>query len=106
MSVSKKPAAGEALKQLTYLAAALKATVHSDGEDSQEWGVRIEASQVAQVFIVDPTLRQQLEAQVRNDETQAQFSISNNKGEHVKTIVSGAFDKVVNGDRRVKVLVK
>ena len=47
-----------------------------------------------------------VEAQVRNDETQAQFSISNNKGEHVKTIVSGAFDKVVNGDRRVKVLVK
>jgi hypothetical protein len=49
------------------LAAALKATVHSDGEGSQEWGVRIEASQVAQVFIVDPTLRQQLEAQVRNE---------------------------------------
>jgi hypothetical protein len=47
-----------------------------------------------------------VEAQVRNDETQAQFSISNNKGEHVKTVVSGAFDKVVNGDRRVKVLVK
>jgi hypothetical protein len=49
------------------LAAALKATVNSDGEGSQEWGVRIEASQVAQVFIVDPTLRQQLEAQVRNE---------------------------------------
>jgi hypothetical protein len=49
------------------VAAALKATVHSDGEDSQEWGVRIEASQVAQVFIVDPTLRQQLEAEVRNE---------------------------------------
>jgi hypothetical protein len=49
------------------LATALKATVNSDGEDRQNWGVRIEASQVAQVFIVDPTLRQQLEAQVRNE---------------------------------------
>ena len=45
-------------------------------------------------------------AQVRNDETQAQFSISNNKGERVKTVVSGAVDKVVNGERRVKVLIK
>ncbi len=47
-----------------------------------------------------------VKAQVRNDETQAQFSISNNRGEHVKTVVSGAVDKVVNGDRRVKVLVR
>ncbi len=44
--------------------------------------------------------------QVRNDETQAQFSVSNNKGERVKTVVSGAVDKVVNGERRVKVLIK
>ena len=49
------------------VAAALQATVHSDGAESKEWGIRIEASQVAQVFIVDPTLRQQLEAEVRNE---------------------------------------
>ena len=49
------------------VAAALQATIHSDGDDSKEWGIRIEASQVAQVFIVDPTLRQQLEAEVRNE---------------------------------------
>ncbi len=49
------------------VAAALQATVHSEGDESREWGVRIEASQVAQVFIVDPTLRQQLEAEVRNE---------------------------------------
>jgi hypothetical protein len=48
------------------VAAALRATVHPDGDET-EWGVRIEASQVAQVFIVDPTLRQQLEAEVRNE---------------------------------------
>ena len=48
------------------VAAALKATVHPEGDET-EWGVRIEASQVAQVFIVDPTLRQQLEAEVRNE---------------------------------------
>jgi hypothetical protein len=47
-----------------------------------------------------------VKAQVRNDETQAQFSISNGRGERVKTVVSGPVDKVVNGDRRVKVLVK
>ena len=47
-----------------------------------------------------------VKAQVRNDETQAQFSISHNRGERVKTVVSGAVDKVVNGDRRVKVLIK
>ena len=47
--------------------AALRATVHPEGSDATEWGVRIETSQVAQVFIVDPTLRQQLEAEVRNE---------------------------------------
>jgi hypothetical protein len=48
------------------VAAALQATIHSDDE-TKEWGVKIEAAQVAQVFIVDPTLRQQLEAEVRNE---------------------------------------
>jgi hypothetical protein len=47
-----------------------------------------------------------VDAQVRNDATQAQFSVSNERGELVKTVVSGAVDKVVNGERRVKVLVK
>jgi SPFH domain / Band 7 family len=47
--------------------AALKATVHGDDNETTEWGVRIEAAQVAQVFIVDATLRQQLEAEVRNE---------------------------------------
>jgi hypothetical protein len=51
----------------SVIAEALRATVHPDGADATEWGVRIEASQVAQVFIVDPTLRQQLEAEVRNE---------------------------------------
>jgi hypothetical protein len=46
--------------------AALQATIHG-GDQTREWGVRIEAAQVAQVFIVDPTLRQQLEAEVRNE---------------------------------------
>jgi hypothetical protein len=49
------------------VSAALEATIHSEGDASREWGVRIEAAQVAQVFIVDPTLRQQLEAEVRNE---------------------------------------
>ena len=49
------------------VAAALQSTIHSDGDDTREWGVRIEAAQVAQVFIVDATLRQQLEAEVRNE---------------------------------------
>ena len=45
-------------------------------------------------------------AQVRNDETQAQLSVSTNRAEYLKTVVSGAVDKVVNGERRVKVLIK
>ena len=49
------------------VSAALQATIHSDGDQSPSWGVRIEAAQVAQVFIVDATLRQQLEAEVRNE---------------------------------------
>jgi hypothetical protein len=49
------------------VAEALQATIHSDDGDSKQWGIRIEASQVAQVFIVDATLRQQLEAEVRNE---------------------------------------
>ena len=49
------------------VASALEATVRSGDDTGTDWGVRIEASQVAQVFIVDPTLRQQLEAQVRNE---------------------------------------
>ena len=47
--------------------AALEATIHRAGDETKEWGVKIEAAQVAQVFIVDPTLRQQLEAEVRNE---------------------------------------
>jgi hypothetical protein len=49
------------------VAAALQSTIHSEGDNTREWGVRIEAAQVAQVFIVDATLRQQLEAEVRNE---------------------------------------
>jgi regulator of protease activity HflC (stomatin/prohibitin superfamily) len=45
---------------------ALDATIHPpDGGDS--WGLSVEVAQVAQVFIVDPELRQQLEAEVRNE---------------------------------------
>lgn len=42
------------------------ATERGDGEAS-DWGVSIEVAQVAQVYIVDPELRQQLEAEVRNE---------------------------------------
>jgi hypothetical protein len=46
--------------------AALEGTVHSD-EQSNDWGVSVEVAQVAQVFIVDAELRQQLEAELRNE---------------------------------------
>lgn len=46
---------------------ALKATVHNAADPALEWGIDVEAAQVAQVFIVDPELRQQLEAGVRNE---------------------------------------
>jgi hypothetical protein len=67
------------------VAAALQATVHSDGEDGKQWGIRIEASQVAQVFIVDPTLassssrgpqRDQVNADQSNMQAQEQFQLA------------------------------
>jgi hypothetical protein len=46
--------------------AALNTTIHSDGRES-DWGIAVEVAQLAQVFIVDAELRQQLEAEVRNE---------------------------------------
>ena len=46
--------------------AALQATIHGD-DPAREWGISVEAAQVAQVFIVDTDLRHQLEAEVRNE---------------------------------------
>lgn len=45
-------------------------------------------------------------AQVRNDATQAEFGISSEKGEFLKRLVGPSTDKVVNGDKRVKVKVR
>jgi hypothetical protein len=47
--------------------AALRHTVHDEGSQTGEWGIDVDVAQVAQVFIVDPQLRQQLEAEVRNE---------------------------------------
>jgi hypothetical protein len=46
--------------------AALAATLHH-GDEASEWGIEIEVAQLAQVFIVDAELRQQLEAEIRNE---------------------------------------
>ena len=45
-------------------------------------------------------------AQVRNDATQAEFSISSGRAQHLKRLVGASTDKVVNGQHRVKVLVR
>ena len=47
--------------------AALEATIHDGDSQADEWGVTVEVAQLAQVFIVDTQLRQQLEAEVRNE---------------------------------------
>lgn len=47
--------------------AALESTVRDDADPARSWGVEVEVAQVAQVFIVDAQLRQQLEAEVRNE---------------------------------------
>ena len=49
------------------VAAGLQAAIHDEGDRSREWGIDVEVAQVAQVFIVDAQLRQQLEAEVRNE---------------------------------------
>lgn len=45
---------------------ALEATIHP-ADPADDWGLTLEVAQVAQVFIVDAELRQQLEAEVRNE---------------------------------------
>ena len=47
--------------------ASLRSTIHAQGEGGDPWGIEVEVAQVAQVFIVDAALRQQLEAEVRNE---------------------------------------
>ena len=49
------------------VAEAMQATIHDAADGSKSWGIEVEIAQVAQVFIVDPQLRQQLEAEVRNE---------------------------------------
>jgi len=52
---------------LTGVAAGALQTAVAGGGSGEAWGIVIEAAQVAQVFIVDPKLREQLEAQTRNE---------------------------------------
>lgn len=46
---------------------ALASKIHGDPEIGGGWGITIEVAQLAQVFIVDPDVRRQLEAEVRNE---------------------------------------
>lgn len=46
---------------------ALTTTIHDAADGSKSWGIEVEVALVAQVYIVDPQLRQQLEAEVRNE---------------------------------------
>ncbi len=46
---------------------ALQATIHGEHGQADDWGITLEVAQLAQVFIVDKELRQQLEAEVRNE---------------------------------------
>ena len=46
---------------------ALQSTIRTEGDPDKDWGLTVEAARVAQVFIVDADLRQQLEAEVRNE---------------------------------------
>jgi hypothetical protein len=46
---------------------ALESTIHRADSPSNDWGITVEVAQLAQVFIVDTQLRQQLEAEVRNE---------------------------------------
>ena len=46
---------------------ALETAVAGSGAGDSGWGIGVEVAQLAQVFIVDAALRQQLEAEVRNE---------------------------------------
>ena len=47
-----------------------------------------------------------VKAQVRNDATRAEFSISGRRDQHVERLVGPAVDKVVNGEKRIRVVVR
>jgi hypothetical protein len=47
--------------------AALRSTIHGGDAGTDDWGISVEVAQLAQVFIVDSQLRQQLEAEIRNE---------------------------------------
>ena len=47
-----------------------------------------------------------LAAQVRNDAARAEFSINGARDDHLERLVGPAIDKVVNGEQRVRVLVR
>ncbi len=49
------------------VAAAMQQTIAAGENGASSWGIDVEVAQVAQVFIVDGTLRAQLEAEVRNE---------------------------------------
>lgn len=50
----------------TTVDAALRQVVQAENEGAPRWGIELEMVQVAQVYIIDPELRKQLEAEVRN----------------------------------------
>jgi hypothetical protein len=52
------------------------------------------------------TIAKAVAAQVRNDATQAELVMSSRRGALLKRLVSPATDKVVNGEQRVKVMVR
>lgn len=51
----------------TIVRTSLDTTIGRAEDGSSAWGITIDVAQVAQVFIVDPGLRVQLEAEVRNE---------------------------------------
>jgi hypothetical protein len=51
----------------TIVRTSLDTTIGRAADGSSAWGITIDVAQVAQVFIVDPGLRAQLEAEVRNE---------------------------------------
>ncbi len=49
------------------VATAMQQTLHNGDGGANTWGIEVEVAQVAQVYIVDGTIRAQLEAEVRNE---------------------------------------
>lgn len=74
---------------------ALEGTIHP-ADQGDDWGLTLEVAQVAQVFIVDSELREQLEAEVRNEVRLRSGQSDVRTAEEIQLAEMGSRDRVAD----------